>query len=234
MSGLKPGPISGARARARAIDQSLRPSGFTPAFGRAVFLMLRVMKPEAEASGYPNTGGGESSDESKCRSRFLRDDSQKSKSRSKSRSKCRSTSRSRSRSLRDDNQKSKCRSKCRSNYSGPSLRSRMTGFVGEVKMGARFAREKQVPRFARNDSKKGKVKKRRSRSLRDDSQKGKDKRRSRFPEGMTARKAKATATANANTGGSPLRCASVEMTELYGATSWASGRRRGACRLLLS
>jgi hypothetical protein len=38
--------------------------------------------------------------------------------------------------------------------------------------------------------------------------------RSRFPEGMTARKARvsASASANANTGVSPLRFASVEMT----------------------
>jgi hypothetical protein len=33
------------------------------------------------------------------------------------------------------------------------------------------------------------------------------------PCGMTARKAKAAAKAKANTGVSPLRCASVEMTE---------------------
>ena len=40
---------------------------------------------------------------------------------------------------------------------------------------------------------------------------------SRFPEGTTERKARArtTATARANTGVSPLRFASVEMTKVY-------------------
>jgi hypothetical protein len=40
------------QATATAIDQSLRPSGFTPAFGRKVWLVGRAMRPEAEASGY--------------------------------------------------------------------------------------------------------------------------------------------------------------------------------------
>ena len=50
--------------------------------------------------------------------------------------------------------------------------------MAEVRTGARYASEKQVPRCARNDSQKGKGKsksKRRSGSLRDDSQKGKGK-----------------------------------------------------------
>src|ERR1700679_1794911 len=61
------------------------------------------------------------------------------------------------------------------------------------------AREKQVPRCARNDSQNGKC-------------------RSRFPSGMTEREARATATASTNAGISPLRrkgAPSIEMTE-YG------------------
>jgi hypothetical protein len=61
--------------------------------------------------------------------------------------------------------------------------------------------------------------KRRSRSLRDDSQSnnrncdrsGKGNNRSRFPKGMTERRARARTSAN--TGVSPLRCAPVEMTQ---------------------
>ena len=64
-----------------------------------------------------------------------------------------------------------------------------------------------------------------SRSLRDDNQKskGKSNRRSRFPEGMTERKARAraktTARAKTNTGVSTLRCTSVEMTSFMLASS---------------
>jgi hypothetical protein len=67
------------------------------------------------------------------------------------------------------------------------------------------AREKQVPRCARNDSQKGKCK-------------SNGKCRSRFPSGMTEREARATATASTNAGISPLRrkgAPSIEMTE-YG------------------
>jgi hypothetical protein len=58
------------QATATAIDQSLRPPGFTPAFGRKVWLVGLAVRPEAEASGY----------------RFVREQS-KSKSNSNSNSK---------------------------------------------------------------------------------------------------------------------------------------------------
>ena len=51
------------------------------------------------------------------------------------------------------------------------------------------------------------------------------KRRSRFPEGMTERKARAEARAEANAGISPLRCAPVEMTTAVGETRARCGFR---------
>jgi hypothetical protein len=67
--------------------------------------------------------------------------------------------------------------------------------------GARYASEKRVLRCAQNDNQKGKC-------------------RSRFPSGMTERKAKAKAKAKTNAGISPLRrakgrAAPVEMTALW-------------------